>query len=182
MLSKSHRHLGKIYADHYLSKHSKHHTLAFLWGCIEPDKNPVTFLKGSMRARFLRGHNYENALPFTNRLFSRLAEKRVWNMWDYYSLGKLVHYLTDSYTYPHNETFSGGLQAHRAYEKILWNRLEESVSLFLSNPLRVSFTADSLHALHWEYVHTSAGPDTDIRFALKACCSVLQTLCAGRRI
>ncbi len=37
---------------------SKHHKL-FLLGCIEPDFNVLSYLKGSMKCQKFRGHNYK---------------------------------------------------------------------------------------------------------------------------
>ena len=96
----------------------KRYVQAFLIGCIEPDRNPVTYLKGSIRHQWLRGHNYRNARRFMRRISVRLENKDSWNLYDYYTLGKLIHYTTDAFTYAHNDTFPTALTEHREYERL----------------------------------------------------------------
>ena len=45
-------------------------------------------------------------------------------MWQYYTLGKLTHYLADAFTYPHNDHFSDSLMDHHRYESDLRLYLE----------------------------------------------------------
>lgn len=57
MRGKSHRCLGQYLVEHYMENIPGRYVKAFLVGCIEPDRNPVTYLKGSLRFQWLRGHN-----------------------------------------------------------------------------------------------------------------------------
>ena len=41
------------------------------------------------------------------------------SIWDYYSLGKLIHYTVDGFTFAHNKSFPSSLNAHRKYEASL---------------------------------------------------------------
>ena len=105
MRGKSHRCLGKYLVQHYMSDTPERYVKAFLLGCIEPDRNPATYLKGSIRCQWLRGHNYRNARRFMRAISARLERKEKLNLFDYYTLGKLIHYTTDAFTYAHNDTF-----------------------------------------------------------------------------
>ena len=44
MRGKSHRCLGKYLVQHYMSDTPERYVKAFLLGCIEPDRNPATYL------------------------------------------------------------------------------------------------------------------------------------------
>ena len=52
MRGKSHKTLGKYLADKYMTAVPKRYIQAFLLGCIEPDRNPATYLKGSVRRQW----------------------------------------------------------------------------------------------------------------------------------
>ena len=75
MRGKSHRCLGKYLVQHYMSDTPERYVKAFLLGCIEPDRNPATYLKGSIRCQWLRGHNYRNARRFMRAISARLEKK-----------------------------------------------------------------------------------------------------------
>ena len=116
MRAKSHRLLGQFLAQRYLGHIPKPCIQAFLAGCTQPDKNPTTYLKGSLRSRWLHGHDYANAKRYMRRISLRLRRKCNWNLLDYYTLGKLIHYTADAFTAAHGEDFDGDLRAHRRYE------------------------------------------------------------------
>ena len=96
MRGKSHCQLGNYLVNTYFPQISGPYRTAFLLGCIEPDRNPATYLKGSVRAQWLRGHNYENAKHFMGRIARRLEQKKCWNLLDYYTAGQLIHYTGSS--------------------------------------------------------------------------------------
>lgn len=116
MRAKTHRLLGQFLAERYLTKTPQRCVHAFLTGCTEPDKNPTTYLKGSLRHRWLHGHDYTNAKRYMRRMIARLEQKRRWNLLDYYTLGKLIHYTADAFTAVHADSFDGNLFQHRHYE------------------------------------------------------------------
>ena len=91
--------------------------LAFLFGSFQPDCNPFSYLKGSLRARKFGGHNYTNSREYIYDHIQRLQQRhKAWTMWQYYTLGKLTHYLADAFTYPHNENFPDTMLDHHRYE------------------------------------------------------------------
>lgn len=89
---------------------------AFLFGSIAPDCNPLSYFKGSLEYNFLHGHNYVNARRWVFRAIRRLQKRKHWTLWDYYTLGKITHYLGDAFIYPHNEHYPHGPVGHRQYE------------------------------------------------------------------
>ena len=73
MRGKSHLIIAQYLLDHYMPDIPKRYQLAFRLGCIEPDRNPATYLKGSLRCQWLRGHNYKNAQRFMTTMAGRLG-------------------------------------------------------------------------------------------------------------
>ena len=49
MRGQSHLSLGQYLAGRYMNHTPKASVRAFLLGCIQPDRNPATYLKGSIR-------------------------------------------------------------------------------------------------------------------------------------
>lgn len=156
---------------------SERYQKAFLFGCIEPDRNPATYLKGSIHYQWLRGHNYCNAQQFMRHIAWRLEKKQKLNLFDYYTLGKLIHYTTDAFTYAHNDMFTTNLGDHREYEAALQNHF---LTYIQSDP---QVTHENAHSImeaiyrdHREYCTLPANIHTDAKYALRACCCVLAVL------
>ena len=114
--------LGKYLAENYLSSIPKRYIKAFLIGCTQPDKNPATYLKGSIRCHPLRGHHWLSSQKYMEKIADRLQQKNKLKFLDYYTMGKLIHYTVDAFTASHNEEFPMDLEAHRAYESHLQRR------------------------------------------------------------
>lgn len=181
MRGKSHQSLGHFLTREFPENTPKRHIQAFLLGCIEPDRNPVTYLKGSIRCQWLRGHNYENALRYMRRISARLEKKERWNLLDWYTLGKLIHYTADAFTYAHNRTCPSDLTVHREYEEKLQNYFLE----YLKGDPCVDATAartimETITSQHREYMDLPVSIHTDAKFALSACCCVLAILFTPR--
>lgn len=177
MRGKSHRLLGKYLVEHYMQDVPERCQKAFLFGCIEPDRNPATYLKGSIHYQWLRGHNYCNAQQFMRHIAWRLERKQKLNLFDYYTLGKLIHYTTDAFTYAHNDTFPTDLSEHRDYEAALQEHFLRYIG---SNPTVTPPSArsimEAIYRYHREYCTLPANIHTDAKYALRACCCVLAVL------
>lgn len=96
---------------------------AFIYGNIEPDKNPATYLHGFTFGMKFHGHNYTNIQPTLQKLFSSLQNKSHFGVQEFYNLGKLSHYMADCFTFPHNELFTGTFSEHVEYESVLHQRM-----------------------------------------------------------
>jgi len=181
MRGKSHQSLGQYLTRHFPENTPHSHVRAFLLGCIEPDRNPVTYLKGSVRCQWLRGHNYENARRYMKRISDRLENKKKWNLFDWYTLGKLIHYTADAFTYAHNNTCPAELAVHRDYEAKLQNYFLEYLK---GDPGVDQITArsimETISACHDDYISLPVDIRTDARFALSVCCAVLAILFTPR--
>lgn len=148
---------------------AKRFELAFLFGSFQPDCNPLTYLKGSRRAYRLRGHNFSNSQSYINMHIRKLQQRSSWTMWQYYTLGKLTHYLADAFTYPHNENYPDSLMDHRRYEDELRRYLAEHLSRYdlLKQQLHQDL-ATAIDQLHRQYMDSKACLDRDIRYILEA--------------
>ena len=98
MQKRSHKLLASALLANVQGFQSRRYELAFLLGSFQPDCNPLTYLKGSVRARLLGGHNFTNSRPYVLTRLQRLEQKDRWNLWNYYTLGKLTHYVADAFT------------------------------------------------------------------------------------
>lgn len=180
MRNKSHALMGRILLCKYLPSLPKASAKAFLLGCTQPDKNPATYIKGSLRSCWLRGHNYSNASRYMMRLALRLDGKTHLSAWDCYSLGKLIHYTLDAFTFAHDERFPKDLKAHRHYEARLQN-------FFLAQVRRRSVPtipfqgspAGLIRSMHAAYSRLPGAIETDTDFAFRTCCLLTQRLTAG---
>ena len=145
--------------------------LAFLFGSFQPDCNPLTYLKGSLRAYKFRGHNYSNSQHYIYSRISRLQRRQRWTIWQYYTLGKLTHYRADAFTYPHNENYPDSMLCHHQYETDLRAYLEEYLATrALRREKFRQDVADALQELHRQYMAGVADMRKDVQFLLMAGC------------
>jgi hypothetical protein len=166
--------MGNYLVRNYMSGAPKRYVRAFLLGCIQPDRNPTTYVKGSIRSQWLRGHNWENARRYMLRVCRRLERRSKLRLLDYYALGKLIHYTTDAFTYAHNASFGDNLRAHNAYEKALnkyFSRYLLNAPVIIRPPQ--GRLMEIIEAHHLIYSAKPCGVHTDARFALRVCCLIL---------
>ncbi len=173
MKPKSHHLLGQYLVREYLNHLPRAHTKAFLLGCVEPDKNPATYLKGSLRCQWLRGHNYANARRFMTRLAERLEKKETLTVLDCYALGKLIHYTADAFTAAHNTDFPADLNFHRSYEAKLQAYF---IPFLLKKPQCSCLISDSImesiRDAHRQYRKEAQSIHTDCKWTFRVCCSI----------
>lgn len=151
---------------------------AFIIGNIEPDKNPFTYLHGLTKKEKFRGHNYENILPVMRKLFHSLQKKEQFGVREYYRLGKLIHYVADSFTFPHNRKFTGTLGEHCEYEKELHKIISLGLRKHKWAEQREEKTGhfDNIEMLHEEYLEQAGNYDTDYGYILQAAEMVLNAV------
>ena len=142
---------------------------AFLFGSFQPDCNPFTYLKGSLRAYKFRGHNYSNSQPYIAAHIERLQRRASWTMWQYYTLGKLTHYLADAFTYPHNENFPDTMLDHHRYETDLRQYFSGYMAHRTPRPLKSDQElVTALEELHQQYMENRSTTGRDTRYILMA--------------
>ena len=72
MQKRSHKLLAATLLENTQGFQARRFELAFLFGSFQPDCNPLTYLKGSLRAYKFRGHNYSNSQHYIYSRISRL--------------------------------------------------------------------------------------------------------------
>ena len=118
MRLEDHGKLANILWKYFDIKASRSCKRAFILGSIEPDINFFTYFRGSIKHEKMRGHNYDNVKRHIEKLIGKIQVSNT-QLFKYYSLGKLIHYVADSFTFPHNKEFTGSLEEHCRYEYIL---------------------------------------------------------------
>lgn len=176
MKSKSHFILAKYIAEN-LGKLSRPEKYAFIAGCIEPDYNYITYLRGTFRNRTLAGHSFENAGEHIKKTIARLQSRKNMTCRDYFRLGTLLHYVVDSFTHAHNVDFTGTIARHRDYEK----QLKVSFHKFLQRRhARHVYSAkplyEALKEAHEKYLRQPASPGKDMRYVEKMACLIFSEI------
>ena len=169
MQKRSHKLLASMLLQSQHGFAARRYELAFLFGSFQPDCNPLSYLKGSLRARKFRGHNFSNSQLYINAHIARLRQCRSWTTWQYYTLGKLTHYLADAFTFPHNVNYPDSLVAHRQYEA----ELREYLAAYLEQrTMKREATRQNVIAaiqeLHEQYMSDLADVRRDVQYILEA--------------
>lgn len=128
MQFKSHISLAVYLVNTLNNRNLKLFQKAFMFGCVSPDINVLSYLKGSFKNKPLKGHHYKSSYTLVNRKLSMLQKKKRLSLIDYYEIGKVVHYIADNFTYPHNDNYSKSISEHCKYEKELHSHLESYLS------------------------------------------------------
>lgn len=170
MQKRSHKLLARTLLDSCNGFPKKRFELAFLFGSFQPDCNPLSYLKGSIHGKTFMGHNFSNSQRYIDRRIARLQTRSDWRIWQYYTLGKLTHYLADAFTYPHNETYPDNIAAHHRYENALRVRFAEylpgkEVSCQVPSSQDLSGEIDQLHR---QYLSSASNWLRDSDYILKA--------------
>ena len=131
----------------------------------------LTYFRGSIHGEEkLRGHNYENVQKYmeklTNKLTKKLEKGGMGTIRQSFLLGKLVHYVADSFTYPHNSIFPGNLREHCQYETELHDYVNKTISSVGVNMESIDDGRDIveyLREMHDRYVSEALGCENDYR-------------------
>lgn len=169
MKKRSHKLLASTLLEYEHGFRARRYEWAFLFGSFQPDCNPLTYLKGSLRAYKFRGHNFSNSQAYINAHILRLQQRARWTIWQYYTLGKLTHYLADAYTYPHNENYPDSMLNHHNYETNLRAFLRGYLAhQYVRRQQARRDLIAALEELHEQYMSTRASMYRDASYILKA--------------
>ncbi len=150
---------------------------AFMFGCVEPDYNYLTYLRGSLSNRLFSGHTFESAAEYICEAIVRLEARVHFRYRDYYRLGKLIHYVVDSFTYAHNRNFPGTLPDHRSYEMELKERFAEYLSNRRANAVPTGKPLyEALVDEHARYMKMPASQMKDMTFVERVACMLFSQL------
>ncbi len=178
----SHHQLGHFLGQRYLSNASPTQLRFFLLGCTQPDKNPATYLKGSIKYRWLHGHDYSNCKTYIFRLCRKLQSKTTWTWKEYYALGKLIHYIADTFTYAHSASFDGNLSQHRQYEQRLHEQLSARLSKSPNSFPRISpYAENNIKQYRRLYCQLTPQITIDLDFSIGVAMQVMDILTPNRK-
>lgn len=134
---------------------------AFEYGCISPDVNPLTYVKG---------HTYAGTASYVKNVLTRLHGNLKSSV-DYFDLGRAVHFIGDYFTFPHTSEFHGTLSEHISYEKRLHryiinetNDILTESRLDLSNAKKCINLLESVHKKYYSTKNSIAKDWNYIRF------------------
>ncbi len=173
MQGKDHLMLGKIMVDNMPLSPIKR--WLFLLGCVEPDINFLTYTRGSIKFRFLHGHNADNVEGHLSRIIDRLENSGVNTLFQWFTLGTTVHYIADSFTFAHNEFFKGDLKEHMEYERLLHIAFEK----YLNEMSFKNIKYTDFKKYHEQYVNDTRSFITDCRYITTAALGLLEYVTAG---
>ena len=178
MKTESHRLLGEYLIRTVHGFCNSKYEKVFLWGCVEPDFNFLTYLKGSEKIRLFRGHNFKNSEACVRHTIDALQKNKNWKILDYYRFGKLMHYLSDAFTYPHNENYSGSIREHRRYETELHKCFQRYIILkqCVPNEGQCHSACEVVELLHRKYLEAKMGETTDVRYIVLTAATVFRIL------
>lgn len=171
MMTKDHEAVGEFLLSQMDYPVSKKIKTAFLLGNVEPDFNPITYLRGSIRNQAFRGHNYDNVHDCISMLISRIEKEKMSDVRRFYLLGKLTHYIADSFTFPHNRQFTGSISDHCKYESELHTYMHEMLNydqIICSQIDPEKNLMEQIEVLHDKYITDQKGFVTDCSYILSA--------------
>lgn len=153
---------------------------AFVLGCIVPDYIPFTYMRGYIKSKEFKGHNTESSKKYIEKRMKMLEKRKSKTGVDFFNIGILIHYIADSFTYPHNKTFYGNVRDHIAYETELHKTFDIMLMKFQKeNELVSTELFEYLKKQHGRYNLAEQSYVNDCNFIINVCWNVLITLLAG---
>ncbi len=183
MKKRDHRALARYLMDNAGGRpmiSGRWHRRFFVLGSVLPDYLPFTYLHGFRYSRGMRGHDARYTGGPIGKKIRRLEQRGVQSLQDCLTLGILMHYLADSFTYVHNAHFEGDMREHRRYER----ELHTHFSRYLQNCPRVSglpsesnTTTEIWKRRRREYDRGEQSCLGDCRGIVHGCRAVFSSLC-----
>ena len=153
----------------------------FLIGNICPDYNLFTYMRGMRKSRGMLGHNLPYSQEYIQKRLKKLQRDGIRSFRDFFLLGTLMHYLADSFTYPHTLSKGIPIELHRAYEwrlhSLMKARLQEKEREVLFPSCQRNDLISFLGSKRNEYEKMERGVRTDCMMILSVCTAVFEVLC-----
>ncbi len=154
--------------------------IAFIFGSVEPDIAVFTYLKGTLHGKKLHGHDCHNMRIRIAAITKKIMEDGFLGIRQSYRLGKLTHYIADSFTFPHNDAFRGTINEHMEYEDELEMVLDGSF-ICDSISVRASDVPAFIERMHDEYVKAEPSAETDASYIVSVTYAAVYAF-AGRSL
>lgn len=205
MQTKDHFALGRYLAYAFeIKEPAKRY--AFVVGNIMPDVNKGSYIHGYFqllcahrrqtdagplslndhRRMLIGGHTAEGSRFFVNRMYRVLRRKNRLSVYDYYRLGKAIHYLADRFTYPHTMGYADGFFAHIRYEKELHMYMRDMLAILpnMRVAVEICFARTSFNSLYRSYRREQDGIGTvlhDCFHILAVCIAYLENILYNKK-
>jgi len=175
MQTRDHLALGYFLLDLAGSERLLKHSRAFLLGCVEPDYNPATYLRGMRTGQKFRGHHAENSFAHVSKCMAELQREGLRTSWDYFTLGTVLHYAADAFTWPHNTFWESSLAGHVAYERKLHPVFSDELLREFPDacPAEPHALAAFFAGNHQAYAAAPHEMETDSRYIIGVCGGLL---------
>lgn len=170
MRTQDHLLLGNTIADMHGTL-SASHRKALVIGCVEPDYNILTYMRGSIKFKNFYGHNTENLKAHITACMSKLKKFETMSLYECFRLGTLLHYVSDSFTYPHTPQFSGSMSEHIAYENIFHDFFVQKLE-GIRNKFSSSASFDSWDESQKSYIDLPPSMEKDSLYIIDTCVGI----------
>lgn len=192
MQTKDHLQFGRYLAEIFAIDEGPR-KMAFILGNIMPDINKFSYIRGYVQLRrsctsrpsftqrrrmLIGGHTAEGSCKYVNHMYYKQCKKQKLYLWDYYRIGKALHYLADRFTYPHTMAYEEGFFSHVAYEKELHLAFSDLLRSVGNVRYRVTtcFRHIDFCALYMAYRRSKASVENDCAYILAACTAYLENI------
>lgn len=184
MKKKDHQALGKFLLnsdERNAVLYSKWRQKLFMLGCVSPDFIPFTYFRGLRESRAFLGHNARYSAGYIQKRLNRFQKNGLYHWWDMFRFGMLMHYLADSFTFPHAETYDGNMSNHRKYEVALHGQFSEYLKHCKS---RKASKTESLSAFFRQkrlaYESGMHSYEDDCHYIVETCRAVFEKICPAQ--
>lgn len=136
------------------------HKIAFLVGSILPDCVPSFLTKR---------HRLEETFPIVKKEIQNLQKRHKVDVSFCLHLGVILHYVADSFTYPHNKTFHGNFLEHCIWEREQWKYLNKHWKKSVSSVPTILWKDLCKHLLkkHDEYLKRGVSLTNDCQYIIE---------------
>ncbi len=131
METKDHLALGKYLLYNTENNFTPLQKKLFLIGNVLPDVWLFSYAVGIAERKNLKGHIHSNAKKRVEKHIRYIKKHKDNKYKNSFMLGVLMHYLADSFTYPHSDHYAFGISQHKKYEHELHRMMWKEI--FLSN-------------------------------------------------
>lgn len=152
------------------------YVMPFIFGSVEPDLNPFSYLRGMRDGKKFHGHNATNCAPHIHKRLFSIMTGGLEGAMDWFQLGVLLHYVADTFTSPHNDFMDISIKDHVAYEaklhEVLERRLRDGK---IPAPSSIPYSLFShLHEKWLEYKALDEhSTSSDVDYITQSCTTIL---------
>lgn len=149
--------------------------LAFIAGSIFPDINLFSYIKGKGSL----GHSYSRREKEIYNAIESFMDNRT--IYAYFRLGVALHYIQDSFTFPHNEHAGIRALSHLSYENKLHNLLCGYLYSQSDVPRNINCNAISaIRKLREKYCCVKSCAHNDLAYIIVSSRAVMATLAQNK--